>query len=136
MAQTPPDTTDTSGGYWEKARARLSAKEQNYVDEILDIAPVQAMEGNNQDGGAEAAEQGGSTWPDRLLSACQDAKAQYKIKQLSITVAGKEVVLHEIWDTAIEMLDKVKDVGDVATSGNDAAGLGWSIARIFIQVGS
>ena len=136
MERTPLDTTDTSGGYWEKARARLSTKEQNYVDEILEIAPVQAMEGNNQDGDAEAAKQDGLTWPDRLLLACQDAKAQYKVKQSSVNVGGKEVVLHEIWDTAIDVLDKLKDVGDVATSGNDAAGLGWSIAKIFIQVGS
>ncbi|PVH70870.1 hypothetical protein DL98DRAFT_660946 [Cadophora sp. DSE1049] len=134
MADAPPVAAENFAGhkYWSRARGCLDKEKEEKLQKILDSVHTEA---DNASGDANVASRPSPTfWLDQLEKSCQESKDKYKEKKRKITFGKKEIELHSLWDRAIEMLAKVKELGTLATSVDPMASLGWAIAQLFIQI--
>ncbi|KAI0884268.1 uncharacterized protein GGS22DRAFT_194819 [Annulohypoxylon maeteangense] len=114
--------------YWTKAQNRLSDKDKMKLQMILNASPFQTP------GEELQGPQNQVPWPEKLRKLCENRREEYRENRWKIKIKGKERTLHDLWDEAVSILGKLKEVGTVATSSEPMASLGWSIAWLFIQI--
>ena len=133
--------------YWDKAFKRLPTETSEKLQRLLDPANFEHQ--GDSDSSATSEDETPSEdeidiktnadadiLPDQLLKLCRSSKKKYERKKWKIHIGEKEILLHKLWDDTIEVLKRVEKLGDAVAGIDPKADLGWSIAKVFLQVGS
>jgi hypothetical protein len=70
-----------------------------------------------------------------ILNSVQEKKETCERKRWTVTVLERTFSLHDVGDKVCGLLDKFKQIGDIAVSVDPLhAGLPWAFIRLFLQV--
>ncbi|KAL9094879.1 MAG: hypothetical protein Q9165_002828 [Trypethelium subeluteriae] len=125
--------------YWDIAFQHLPRETSEKLQKLIDLADSDDQVDSDdqiicEDETDFNANADAEFLPSQLLKLCRRAKREYDKKQWKIYFRRKEIVLHELWNDAIDVLKRVEELGDAVVGLDQKADLGWSIAKAFFRI--
>lgn len=71
---------------------------------------------------------------DELLQLCRERQEIAKEKSWKFDFLGRQYVVHELWGSVVDKVDKLRPIIDAAASSQSTANTVWSVVKVVLQV--
>jgi len=126
---------ETTRNYWAEALARLDDQSRRVLQRSADHrAEAELSQGSSNVSKAQPYEAiAAISWPETILEICRQQLHAADDEGLGST--GQHAGIRKLLGRLVDVLDRIKQVGDIAVSADPIhAGLPWAAVRFLLTV--